>query len=167
MRGFGPREVVGLVVLAVALVIGFQFIDPSASESRGPDANSATKVKAPTGGWWVQFVELTDSGELAGGEGAQPQLDFTFAHAPFPDFGDDRWLLRASAEIELAAGFNQLDIEHQGEVRVLIDGQEVLQEAGTGKEQTATVKFNHFPGKARIMVEARDTGGPFAVRFVD
>jgi hypothetical protein len=190
MQGFGVREVVGLAVLGVALVIGYLFLDPSAGESssaapgqiyRGEPVLPTVKVdptatptpelpskqaKNPAAGWFIQFFELHGTDELENGQGFAPTLDLAFKNAPFPDFKDDQWLVRASADFPVD-GRTALTIEHDGELRVFVDEKEVLHDGDAASPNTVTVKFDHEPGTAHVRIEGRDVSGPFELKFVD
>ncbi|MEO9254968.1 MAG: hypothetical protein ABI305_05480 [Tepidiformaceae bacterium] len=190
MQGLGVREVVGLAVLGVALVIGYLFLDPSAGESSSaapgqiylgqpvpptvkveptatptPDAPS-TRAKNPATGWFIQFYELSGADELANGQGFTPTLDLAFPGAPFPDFKDDSWLATATANFPVD-GRTQITIEHDGDLRVFVDDKEVLHDEDASSANTVTVKFDHAPGTARVRIEERDVSGPFELKFVE
>src|SRR5690242_2237869 len=95
VNGIGRREVVGLVVLAAALVIGFLFLNPAASESTNGEPGEVhlgetvtptpvvvptatptpppSPVPAPAGGWLIQFFEVSATGgALQNGQGVAP-----------------------------------------------------------------------------------------------
>lgn len=190
MQGLGVREVVGLAVLGVGLVIGYLFLDPSAGESssaapgqiyRGEPVLPTVKVeptatptpepafstaKNPATGWFIQFYELHGTDELANGQGFTPTLELAFPKAPFPDFKDDSWMVRASADFPVE-GRTQLSIEHDGDLRVFVDDKEVLHDEDASSANTVTVKFDHTPGTAHVRIEGRDTGGPFELKLIE
>ena len=185
MRGIGLREAVGLGALAVALGIGFLFLNPAASESQNaapgqvhlgetptpapsPTATPepATELTAPSNSWLIQFYEVPiTGGELLNGSGAAQTLDMSFAGPPFPDFHDDRWFLRASADFQVTDGLSRLTIVHDGDLRVLVDDKEVAHDADGPDAKTAEVTFRHAAGRAHVQIEARDEGGPFELKF--
>jgi hypothetical protein len=204
MRDLGLREVVGLAALAVALVIGFLFLDPTASESRNetagqiqrgetvvsipPPAETTAATAQPTvaatpllaatptppakraaspSSWQVQFYEVAKTGgELLNGGGFVPTLDLTFATAPFPDFHDDAWFVRASADFQVAEGRTEITIVHDGDLRVFVDEKEVAHEEDGPSARGRSIVFEHAAGTAQVMIECRDVGGPFRLQFV-
>jgi hypothetical protein len=189
MQGLGRREVVGLAVLGVALVIGYLFLDPSASESSSaapgqiylgepvvPTAKVAptatptpdqpfSKARNPAAGWFIEFFEIHGADELASGQGFTPTLDLAFKNAPFPDFKDDQWSVHASADLPVD-GRTQLTVEHEGDLHVYVDEKEVLHDEAGASANTVVVKFDHAPGTAHLRFESRDVSGPFELRFV-
>jgi hypothetical protein len=184
MHSLGRREVVGLVVLAVALAIGFLFLNPAASESTNgekgavhlgetvtptpvttPTATATpppAALPAPAAGWLVEFFEVSPTGgSLQNGQGVAQSVDMTFAGAPFPDFKDDKWFVRATNAFTLEGGTYKLTITHDCDLHVSVDGTEIANDPDGAEAKTADIVFQHAKGRAEIVVECRDVGGPF------
>jgi len=118
------------------------------------------------GGWLVKFFErLSDGSELATTRIALRSIDFSYANAPFGDFKDNAWGLAAETTLSLpSAGRYTFAVEHDGALRVLIDGAEVAAEDDGPSPRTLQVTFEHTAGSATVTVECRDLAGPFLVR---
>ena len=183
MKGIGLREVVALVALGVAAVIGLMFLDPSASESKGngdavhlgdaPTPTLAPAAPTPTpvpvhrveqpGSWLIEYIEQGFDAPAA--QGIEQTLAFTVPKAPFPDFKDDRWSMRATGTIAVAeSGLAGFKLRHEGQLTVKVDGKVVAQDPG-GAERVLDVRFEHAAGKAEMVIEQRDSGGPFELRW--
>ncbi len=185
MKSLGIREFVALGALIAAVVIAAQFLDPAASESRAdptvvrlgePSTPTTAATPAPTAtpvapphrlgaptSWAVNFFEdgftqPTDQAFVA-------DLNFSFPKAPFPDYKDDHWSLRATADFEVEAGASAFRLRHAGEVTVTVDGTTVASEGGGGTK-TLGVRFDHAAGHAVVSIDAKDTGGPFEITWL-
>ncbi len=180
MKGIGVREVVSLLALALAAGIGLMFLDPSASESKGSpqpvhlgDPPTPTPSATPTpvpvhmvdqpASWLIEYIE--QGFDTPAAQGVGNALAYEYAGAPFPDFKDDRWSMRATATVEVtASGLSGFKLRHQGQLTVKVDGKVVAADPG-GAERILDVQFDHTPGNADVVIEQRDSGGPFELRW--
>ena len=183
MKGIGLREVVSLLALALAAGIGLMFLDPSASESKGsPEAVHLGEPPTPTlppasptptqqpvhrveqpGSWLVEYIEQGFDAPAA--QGVDQALAYEYKGAPFPDFKDNRWSMRATATLEVTeGGLSGFKLRHEGQLTVKVDGKVVAQDPG-GAERIVDVRFEHAPGKVEVVIEQRDSGGPFELRW--
>jgi hypothetical protein len=189
----GWREWVGLAALAIAVGVATMFLNPSASESRSasdaatpiatqtapvvgalPSLPAATptpipgKVTAPDNGWFLQYVELDAQGTgFPNGSGAVQSLDLEYKDAPFPDFKDDQWLVRADASLRaVTSGPQQFILEIQGDVTVSIGGRVVAQAVQEATPRLFAVRFDSRAGPVAVSIRARDRSGPFILRWV-
>lgn len=189
MSKVGVREVVALGALALAGFIGFMFLDPTSTESTNytpgdihlgetpPTATptpepTATPVPvarvAPPANWQLSLYERAVSGgDILTGTTFVKALDLAAARSPFTDMRDDAWSAAFEAEVHTTAGRNGFALEYDCELVVLVDDAEVFRAENPGGTQRAEVAFDHAGGKARVRIEARDTGGPFVVRWAD
>lgn len=196
MNSLGARELVGLGVLAVALLIGFMYLEPASSDSRhtppgeihlgstatpvvmptatpvvAPTATptpSPTALGAPAGGWIIGYYQDAFSGGsiLVSQTGART-VDLAYKTAPFLDFKDDAWSIRATAAYDLAAGRYAVTVEYQGRLTVTLNDQQLLSEEATVGAKTVSVEFEYAGGQAFIAVEGRDVKGPFRLKVAD
>ena len=193
MRGVGLREWVALGVLAIGVVLGFMFFDPTSTDggsatpgtvSLGEPAptNTATPVpgaptptpvpvkqlKEPGGDWlFLYYMGAASGGEVRAGEGFVPRLAVDEAGRPFPDFKDDAWRLEASQAVTLDVGRYGFRLETDGAVKVTIGDRVVLEAGDEGSAKVRTVEFDHPGGNTNIVISVRDTGGPVRLRWVD
>jgi hypothetical protein len=187
VKGFGIREFFALGALVVAVVIASQFLDPSASESKAnptvvhlgepptaaipaTPAPTATPVRPPhrlsppATGWAVGFYEtgFTQPADQA----FVPDLNFSFPKAPFPDYKDDHWSLRATAQFQVEDGPSSFRLRYAGEVTVTVDGT-VVASGAPGGTKTLDVRFDHPAGSATVSIEAKDVSGPFELTWLN
>jgi hypothetical protein len=193
VKGLGTRELVAVVGLGAALVIGFLFFNPANSESSNdhpgaislgqaaptsPPASVPAPTATPTsvprdvtlaaGGWALSFFEIRSTGsEILSASGFVPALDLAYATAPFTDFADNSWKVSAAISVQVTGGTSAFTIEHDGEAAVFVDGREVAREADGSAPQTLRVTFEHAAGQAAIRIEGRDASGPFRLRWVN
>jgi len=185
VKGIGIREVVALGVLGLAILFGYLFLDPAASES--PKASGTptislglapptvtptptatplppTPMEAPRS-WFVTFYESSASGnEFKVGEGFRPALDFGYDAGFAPDVRDDQWRLTARAQVDLPAGRYSFVLEYDCALSVQVAGQDIKRDEPSRLE-SLTVEFEHDGGRTEINVSARDQAGRFDVRW--
>lgn len=190
MLGIGIREIVALGVLAVAILMGFLFFDPTSTEgdsgtpgtiSLGNTPPTATArpaatatpvpvhtVARPTGQWLITYFERGASGtDVRSGEGFVPSLDIDIEDRPFLDMKPDAWSVKLSSNIDLNEGRNRFSLEVDGAAKVWIDDVQVAEAANGDKPVRLDVEFEHKAGKANLTIEVRDTGGPVKLRWLD
>ena len=190
MKGLGAREVVGLGMLAVALVLAFFYLDPASSESRqtapgeiqlgqtptptpivAPTATPTPPpraVGAPSGDWVIgTYADAFSGGRVLITQTASTTLNLFYKAAPFPDMKDDAWSVRAEASFTLPPGRYVLKFEHEGAIMVTVDDAQILAEQATTGPQVAEATFEHAGGAAKVRVEARDLKGPFRLKVVE
>jgi len=189
MKNLRLREFVGLGALAIALVFGFIFINPSSGESSSattagvhlglPVVPTPTAPAQPTptpapgrvtqtgAGWFLQYVELDAQGsEFPNGGGVAQTLDLSFPGAPFPDFKDNHWLVRAEGTLRVSTpGLQQFMLQVQGDVTVSVGGKVVAHALPGAGPQLLAVRFEHAPGTVQVKIEARDISGPFKLHW--
>ncbi len=95
------------------------------------------------------------------------RLDLVSEGAPFRDMRDDGWSAFLSAQVAAAAGRNGFAIEYDCAVAVFVDDREVARGENPDGPKRLDVAFDHAGGEAALRIEARDTGGPFLLRWVD
>ena len=189
MSKVGLREVVSLGALGVAGFIGFMFLDPTSTESTshtpgdirlGATPPTATPTLEPTAtpvpvarqaqpeSWRLSYYESAVSGgDLLSGDSFVQRLDMVSERAPFRDMRDDAWSAFLSAPVSAAAGRNGFTIEYDCAVAVFVDDEEVARGENPDGPTRLEVTFDHDGGTAALRIEARDTGGPFLLRWVD
>ena len=185
----GVREVVALGALGVAGFIAFMYLDPASTEERAPAGGdihlgspppTVTPTPAPTAtpvpvtrlaapsDWLVRYFEAAHSGgDLLVGSMIAERVGISAQKAAFADMRDDAWSVTFEREVTAAAGRNGFAIEYDCELKVFVDGAEVAREPNPDGSKTTEVRFDHKGGAAMLVIEARDTGGPFLVRWVD
>jgi hypothetical protein len=187
--GLGTREFVAIAVLAVALLMGVLFFNPTAStgtnktpgtislgqivtSTPAPTATATPvpihTVAKPTSQWYLVYYENGVNGSnIKSGEGFVDGLNFDISDRPFPDFKPDAWSMEVSNSVTVADGINRFQLEVDGEVTVKI-GDEVVAQAPNGDSPvTLPVEFEHKAGTVALVVTVRDTGGPVRLRWVD
>jgi hypothetical protein len=155
------REFVAIGALGAALVLGFLFLDPAASESNA----NGTPVAAPQS-WHISFFDARTTPATESGSGDSPGLDLAFKGAPFVDFKDNAWYVLASAEVQTAGGYASITFEHTCDLEVVVDGHDVVRVPHNGKLQTTVAKFTHAAGPVRILVQCHDGDGEFTLKYV-
>jgi hypothetical protein len=183
MGPLSRRDTVGLAILAIGLAIGVTFLNPGSGEGAKdeplhygttvPDVTptvSPTPVPPPSplapppDGWLLHYYNGAPAPENEDSTRVVPTLDLRFPNAPYPDMHDNNWSLVAEATYGLAPGRYVLKLEHQGDVRVTVDGGEFASQADTGAPQSLTVPINHLTSPISIRIEARDRAGVFSLR---
>ena len=193
MKGLGVRELVGLGVLAVALLIGFVYRDPASSESRTTPPGEihlgttptptpvaptpaptptptprAVPLGAPTGGWIIGiYQDAFSGGSILVAQTASSKLDLAYTAGPFLDVKDDAWSVRAEASYTLAPGRYALVLEYEGRLTVTVNDLPALAEEATGGAKVVRAVFEHTGGTAGIRIDARDVKGPFRLKAVE
>ncbi|MCL4243141.1 MAG: hypothetical protein KJ048_17465 [Dehalococcoidia bacterium] len=189
MSKVGLREVVALGALGVAAFIGFMFLDPTSTESTshtpgdirlGATPPTATPTLGPTAtpvpvtrlaqpeSWRLTYYEAAVSGgDILTGDSFVRRLDLVSERAPFRDMRDDAWSAVLSQQVDAAAGRNAFTLEYDCAVTVFVDDEEVARGEDPDGPARLEVTFDHAGGEAALRVEARDTGGPFLLRWVD
>jgi hypothetical protein len=185
--GLGTREYVALAILALAVLMGFLFFNPASTENptelhptislgltvtpTPPPTATPTPVHAvakPTAQWYVIYYERgVNGGDIKSGEGFVDGLDFDIADRPFLDFKPDAWSMQVANKVDVEAGSNRFQLEVDGEAKVWIDGTLTAQAPNGDSAVKLPVEFEHNAGRANIMIEVRDTGGPVKLRWLD
>ncbi len=196
MHGLGLREAVALAVLLAAVLVALPFAleRPSDGDPRDPSvANTAPRPTAapvtptptplpptptPTPqplvpkallGWSLHFESEEESGSYAVAAAVRTEtVDIAVPSYPFPDVPDDRWRLVAEGLLATPAdGRYRLELEFDGELRVLVDGNLVVatDDPREGPRRTQ-VEFEHAAGTAALRFEVRDVGGPVVLRLL-
>jgi len=118
--------------------------------------------------WRLTFYESAVSGgDILTGDSFIERLDLVSEGAPFRDMRDDGWSAFLSAQVAAAAGRNGFAIEYDCAVAVFVDDREVARGENPDGPKRLDVAFDHAGGEAALRIEARDTGGPFLLRWVD
>lgn len=185
--GLGIREYVALGTLAMALVIGWVFFDPTSTEgdTGGPAATislgepvtptpvpTATPppvhtVEQPKAQWLVTYYEKgATGGDIRSGEGFVDGLDFDIADRPFLDLKPDAWSMTLSNRLSVAPGRDRFRLEVDGETKVWVDDQLVAQASNGDKAVELDVEFESKNAAASVLIEVRDTGGPVKLRWL-
>lgn len=188
--GIGFRELVALGVLAIALLMGFLFFDPTSTESGSgtpgtislgnvpptgtprpagtPTPAPVHTVAQPAGQWFITYYERGASGsDLRTGEGFVPSLDIDIEDRPFLDMKPDAWSIKVSSTVEVGEGRSRFALEVDGATKVWVDDLQVAEAANGDKPVRLDVEFEHKAGKASLTIEVRDTGGPVKLRWAD
>ncbi len=191
MHGVGLKEIVALGALLVAGLIGFMFLDPSASEggSRTPATVSlgdtpptatmtpeatatplpdAVTMEPPTR-WRITYFDRFVSGGFGQvADGARDGvLSIEHAGAPFNDSRDDAWKVEASRSIAIGAGRWRFALEYDCSLRVTVDGTEVASGENPEGPETIEVTFMIEGGEPELRISCEDTGGPTLLRWVE
>lgn len=189
MSSVGIREVVALGALGVAGFLGFLFLDPTSTESTshtpgdirlGEAPPTATPTPEPTAtpvpvtrleqpeSWQLRFYEAAISGgEILTGSSFLAELNLLAPGAPFRDMRDDAWSAVFEQQLATTAGSNGFTLEYDCDLVVYVDEVEVARAENPDGPERLEVVFEHGGGNASVRIEARDTGGPFVVRWVD
>ena len=122
-------------------------------------------VKAPPN-WVVMFVSVSPSGsEQVESRIGATSLDYDFPTVPFNDMRREGWKLVAEGVAVLESdGRYTFALEHRGEARVFVDGQEVGYEAAQTGAQTLRATFAHRAGTVTLRIEVKDTGAGVKLR---
>ena len=188
MNGIGVREVVAIGVLIVAGIIGFMFLDPTASEGGGRPAGTvslgetpptrvpptatplpdATPIDSPQR-WRITYYDRFFSGGygLVADGVREGGLVVDEAGAPFNDMRDDAWKVEASVLPILDAGRWGFKLRYDCELLVTVGGEEVASGQNPDRPETIEVTFVHGGGQAGIVISCEDTGGPLLLQWVD
>jgi len=186
----GRREIVGIIVLVVAVVISATFFLVGGSDSGGRPAlpvvvdptptatpinrNASTPFIAanplpqPAGGWQVQSLSNVESKEIGVPVRTQRFLviDFAFVGSPSPDLKDDAWSLDVTGTFTLPPGPYAFVVDHLGPVRIFIDGKEVAAASSFPVAQGIRVDFTSA-GASVVRILAPDQGGRFLLTVHD
>lgn len=191
MNGIGIKEVVALGVLLVAGIIGFMFLDPTASEGGSdtppaislgqspppatstPDATPtpaepAVAMPAPTR-WRITYFDRFVSGgygQIA--DGARDGI-LLIEHpgAPFNDSRDDAWKVEASIPVQLEAGHYAFELEYDCALRVALNADDLITAVNPDGAETIEVSFTTDGGDPELRISCEDTGGPTYLRWVE
>ncbi len=181
----------GLGALAVALVLGFIYLDPASGESRRPVEISLGQTPTPiptvgptqvpptprptpvaltqpAGGWLIGiYQDAFSGGELLVSQAAATKLDVTYPLAPFLDVRDDAWSLRAETDFDVVPGRYLLTLEYEGRLTVFANGRELFSEESTGGSKTREVEFEVTGRDFHLRIDLRDVKGPLRLRLVE
>lgn len=188
MNGVGIREIVALGVLFVAGLIGFMFLDPTASQGGGRppgtvslgEAPPATPEPSPTPlppavalpapeRWRITYFDAFLSGgygQVADGAQNSPVV-IDYPGAPFNDSRDDGWKVELSVGIDLQPGRYAFDLEYDCDLNVSVGQAAIVAAENPDERTTVTVDFVHEGGEAWLLIACEDTGGPTFLRWVD
>lgn len=176
MFGIGRREIVGLLLFGVALAVTISFYLPGV----GDDASQRLRVSdlgtsappvgtgsgtplADPGAW--EFAYRADDGSGGRAETKATRLNLTFDAEPAPGLPGDQWILTAETTFALQPGDYHFVIEYRGSVVVRVNGSAVTGESQRGDLAAIVVPFQHIRGRATIQITARDSEGPFVLRW--
>lgn len=158
-RPFGPREVVALALLAVAVAIAWPYLDPDGSPGQPRPVERGTPTMAPLSisGWTLEAWIPSADRPVFSGE----------SHVLDVDWDQRPWSLRARAVLTLPApGLWTLVFEHGQPFRVTVDGGGTYDVAGGGSGVTTPVSFHHPGGELRLEVESWPVGDRLRLRLV-
>jgi hypothetical protein len=180
MGSLGLREWAAIAALLAAAVIAITFIDPTSggSDRQGSSKASPTAGRKATLGpprplpqpplWSVGFHDITaDGASRLDGQGVLEKLDMSYPGAPFGTLRDDSWKVVAEAPFSAAEGQYDFSVEHDCELRISVNEEEVAADPDSQAAATVRVSFTHAGGTGSIKVECRDRGGPFLLRWKD
>ncbi len=189
MNGIGAREIVALGVLLVAGVIGFMFLDPTASQGgsdtpptislgQTPPTASATPEDTPTPlpdavtmpaptRWRITYFDRFISGGFGQvADGARDGiLEIDIPGAPFNDSRDDAWKVDASIPVDLEPGRWAFQLEYDCALVVTLGSQELLAAENPASAQTVEVTFILETGAPELRISCEDTAGPTLLRW--
>lgn len=191
VNGIGFREIVALGVLIVAGIIGFMFLDPTASQGgtdtpptislgETPPTASATPADTPTPlpgavampaptRWRITYFDRFISGgygQIADGA-RDGVLELEFPGPPFNDSRDDAWKVEASIPVQLEPGRWSFAVEYDCMLRVTLGSDELLAAENPESPQTAEVTFVLEGGDPELRLSCEDTGGPTLLRWLN
>lgn len=177
----GRREIVGLLLFAMAALAALTFLDPTAfSTGKAPPVSLGedppTKAPEPTStpvveavilpsSWFVSFYARDEAGkETFFSRATLSEVKLDFDGAPVGALKDDAWMVLAEGPVNLPFGRYKVRVVHDGEVEVMIGG-ETLATADDGEgEHVLDVTFDHAGGSLVLGVKGIDVGGPFTLR---
>lgn len=179
MGRLSRRDLVGLAALAAGLVIAAAFIVPrngganTPTPSHGQAATTVTPTRLPPSAavqpanWNVVYYRSRQPGQTAADtQTVAAALDFSYARAPFNDITDGNWSLVAGTTLALAAGETVFTLQHQGSVRVLIDGKEIAADGASNAPRDLRVTIaSDTERSAELIIEAIDDAGAFLLRW--
>ncbi len=178
MSAIGRREIVGLLLFALALAVTISFYLPGLSNdepsglsvsdlksSSTPQGTASGTPMADPGGWRFSYQADDGSGGRAE-SGPATRLDLAFDEEPSAGLPEDQWILTAQASATLQPGDYQFVIEYRGSIVVRVNGNSLLTTENNGATIAATiVSFQHTRGRVTIEITARDSVGPFVLRW--
>lgn len=175
----------GLAALAAGLLVAAGFLFPNSGGSRRPTtitqgqilptATTPARVDptatprppsaaAKPASWEVTYYRGLQPGRTAPDtQTVQDTLDLSIPRAPFNDMPDGNWSLVATSTLALAAGETAFTIEHQGSIRVSIDGKEQASEGASGTLRVVVPSESNRD--AALRVEAIDDAGAFRLHW--
>lgn len=186
----GTREVVALGALIVVAIVAVSVtflrdedekqdeaaLQVQADRTAGITPGAATPTPSPTpeppidanqpNGWQVTFNIVTGSGNaISDGFTSVEKLDLSYPGAPFLDMKDDAWGITALAQLQSDRGGDwQFQLEYQGSVKVYINDA-LVAEGQSGSLATLDVKGPNTGASGVVKIDARDTGGPFVLKW--
>lgn len=188
MNGVGIREIVALGALLVAGLIGFMFLDPTASQGGGRppgtvslgEAPPATPEPSPTPlppaialpspeRWRITYYDAFLSGgygQVADGAQNAPVV-IDYAGAPFNDSRDDGWKVELSVPLAVPPARYAFELEYDCQLTVYLDAAELVALGNPEAPEIATVDFVHEGGEPTLRIACEDTGGPTFLRWVE
>lgn len=170
------RDWISLAVLGIALAISVGFFFGATEDgprvtvvaTSGPGATPATNIlPAPTSAWTAHFTSTANPTTNVVTT-TLPVLDLNFNGAPFAGLTDNSWSVDVAAGFILAPGHYTFGVQHDGELRVYVDNQEVASDPDPANTQARTVDvgFDSKGGVSVIRIVAMDKGGTFTLKFV-
>ncbi len=186
----GTKEIVALGLLLVAAfgAIAVTFLrdedaaqdeaalQVQADRTAGITPGAATATPSPTplppisavqpSGWQITFQAITSTGNaIDDGFNAVEKLDLKYDSVPFLTMTDNMWGVRALGQLKSdRGGAWKFSIEYKGSIKVFINDQLV----GEGQSDSLTTLDVEGPATGAsgvVIIEARDTGGPFVLRW--
>lgn len=191
MNGIGVREIVALGVLVVAGIIGFMFLDPTASQGgsdvpptislgQTPPTASATPEDTPTPlpdavtmpaptRWRITYFDRFISGGFGQvADGARDGvLEIDYPGAPFNDTRDDAWKVEASIPLQLEAGRWSFELEYDCSLTVLLNSEVLGTADNPSAASRAEFSFVLEGGEPELRISCEDTGGPTLLRWIE
>jgi hypothetical protein len=171
------RDWIALAMLGIALAISVGFFFGATEDSprvtviatSGPGATpggQATNIlPAPTSAWTAQFTSTANPTTNVVTT-TLPVLDLNFNGAPFAGLTDNAWSVDVAAGFVLTPGHYTFGVQHDGELHVYIDNQEVASDMDPAAPRTVDVGFDSKGGVSVIRIVAMDKGGVFTLKFV-
>ena len=174
-----PVEVGALLLFLVALAITASFFFdsgegpprelpaispglPSGSVRPTPGPNRLPEPKS----WFVTYFVEGENKTSPSHQGILEGLDLAYEAGPFGDVPDNSWYLVTEIAFELAPGRYAFTLEHDGALAISVDNQPVVSYPDPIATQRREVAFDHAGFDLILRIEARDTGGPFQLRWI-
>jgi hypothetical protein len=181
MRSLGRIEWFGLLVLAAAAGIAIMFFNAGAgspatdaiptgptatptSDGKGPDSVPARTLPGEPS-WVFTFLDLRDARPQPRDRAFGQDLDFAWDAAPFPEYPNDGWRFVAEWSFSAPPGRYGIMLEFRGDLRIEIDGVELLTLASTDGLSTARAAFTHDGGSGSLRITLTDRLGPASIAW--
>jgi hypothetical protein len=171
LNAIGRREIVGLIVLLLAVASALAALRNGDGEeqTKSLPVQAGQRLGAPAPApaeWLIEFSSQKTPGDsVSNGPSALKVLDLNFETVPFPDFEDGKWSVVAEGHIPLAPGPYSFVLEYRGDIRVLINGTEAAKGSSGARVVPVTIAFQSDADGVGVRIEAKDTQGPFTLRW--